>query len=290
MLKIASAGELAATIEFHAHALVHLERRAPELPIARMVPSLAGELVPVLELDGKPHSMRLVTYLPGVTFDDDQPISTAGMRAIGTLVGSLVDGAGRFRSSGGARVHAVGHRQRSDPRRRAVGRVSVTTPARSGARPPTTVGGAIETMSTLPRQIIHNDGHAGNLLRSDSTSDLVTGVIDFGDLVHTVTVADLGVSGANLVPHQVDPVAALAALTAGFHAKRPLCDAEVAALPDLVLARLALSTLLVEYQIANAPHIADAVAARAPRFAGQPRAMAGTRPTLEVVDRIGEAL
>ena len=119
-------------------------------------------------------------------------------------------------------------------------------------------------MQRLPRQIIHNDAHAGNLLRSDSASDLVTGVIDFGDLVHTVTVADLGVSGANLVPHQADPIAALAALAAGFHAHRPLVDAEISALPELVLCRLALSTLLVEHQISNAPHIADAVAAERP--------------------------
>ena len=40
-------------------------------------------------------------------------------------------------------------------------------------------------------------------------SDRVTGLIDFGDLVHTVTVADIAVSAASLVPHQADPTAAL---------------------------------------------------------------------------------
>ncbi len=144
-------------------------------------------------------------------------------------------------------------------------------------------------MAALPRQIIHNDGHAGNLLRSDASSDIVTGVIDFGDLVRTVTVADLGVSGANLVPHQVDPVAALAALAAGFHTQRPLSDAEIAALPDLVLARLALSTLLVEYQIAQAAHIADSVAAERPGLlAGVERWLA--IESTEASERVQEAL
>ena len=42
VLKVASAGERGATIEFHALALIHIEQRAPGLPIARMCPSLDG--------------------------------------------------------------------------------------------------------------------------------------------------------------------------------------------------------------------------------------------------------
>ena len=82
--------------------------------------------------------------------------------------------------------------------------------------------------------------------------------------MHTVTVADVAVSAASLVPHQPDPEAALAALAAGYHSRRPLADDEVQAIPDLVLARLVLSTLLVEYQIANVPHLATHVAAERP--------------------------
>ena len=69
----------------------------------------------------------------------------------------------------------------------------------------------------------------------------------------------MAVSGASFAPHQADPAGALAALAAGYDARRPLRPAEVHAIPDLVLARLVLSTLLVEYQIVNAPHIAEAV-------------------------------
>jgi len=288
VLKIASAGELPATIEFHAQALVHLEHRAPGLPIARMVPSSSGELVPVLELDGRRHSMRLVTYLPGVTFEDDQRISAAGLHAIGTLVGALSAALADFE-------HPAAHDFM--PWDIANGLVldadlwaglgadalDVLRVARQR------LAAATETMSTLPRQIIHNDGHAGNLLRSDAASDMVTGVIDFGDLVHTVTVADLGVSGANLVPHQVDPAGALAALAAGFHSQRPLSDAEIAALPDLVLARLALSTLLVEYQITHAPHIADAVAGERPGLLANVERWLAVDPRA-AINRVREAL
>ena len=114
-------------------------------------------------------------------------------------------------------------------------------------------------MAGLPRQVIHNDGHAGNLLRADRQSERVIGLIDFGDMVRTVTAADLGVAGASLVPHQADPAAALAALVAGYRQHRPLNDVELAAIPDLVTTRLVLSALLIQYQIDHAPHMVAAV-------------------------------
>jgi Ser/Thr protein kinase RdoA (MazF antagonist) len=126
------------------------------------------------------------------------------------------------------------------------------------------ISAALTTMGQLPRQVVHNDGHTGNLLRADECSDRVTGLIDFGDVVHTVTVADVAVSAASLVPHQADPEAALAALASGYNSQRPLATDEVEAIPDLVLARLVLSTLLVEYQLVNVPHLAAHVAGERP--------------------------
>ncbi|HEY5663572.1 MAG TPA: phosphotransferase [Ilumatobacter sp.] len=263
VLKIASPSEPPATIDLHARALVHLERRAPELPVARMVAALGGELVPELVHAGRSHRMRLVTYLAGVTFDDHQTISIQGLRAIGELMGALSaalrdfehPAAGDFMPWDIANGLIV-----DDELWDALGADARTVlePARPHLE------SALAGMAHLPRQIIHNDGHAGNLLRVDRASDRVTGVIDFGDLVHTITVADLAVSGANLAPSQADPVAALAALTAGFRARRDLTDDEIEALPHLVLCRLALSTLLIEHQIHHAPHISEAVRAERP--------------------------
>ena len=89
VLKIASAQDPWDTVEFHAAALVHLERTTPELPVARMVPAHDGELVPVLERGDDRHAVRMVTFLPGVTFDDDTPISRPGLFQVGALVGAV---------------------------------------------------------------------------------------------------------------------------------------------------------------------------------------------------------
>ncbi len=267
VLRVASASEPDAAIDFHAQALVHLERRAPHLPIARMLPARDGRLVPAVELGGRRHRVRLETFLPGVTFADDQAVSATGMRAIGELLGGVAAALADFEhpAAGGFMPWDIANGKILDAELTAGLAPDAHAPVMQ-ARP--RLERALAAMASLPRQIIHNDGHAGNLLRGDTTSDVPTGLIDFGDLVHTVTVADIAVSGANLVPHQADPAGALAALTAGYATglapHRRLTSAEVDAIPDLVLCRLVLSTLLAEFQIAHAPHIADAVAAERP--------------------------
>lgn len=263
VLKIASASEDVDTIGMHAAALVHLAHRDPSLPVARMVPGLDGTVVPLLDRDGCTHAMRLVTHLPGEPFGDDQPLTPESLRSIGVLVGRVSAALSTFDHPSASHFMAwdiANGLVLDDELWAGLGAdaVAVLAPGRP------LLSEALRAMSTLPRQVIHNDGHAGNLLRSDPASDLVTGIIDFGDLVHTVTVADLAVSAANLAPHQHDPVEALVALVDGFRSVRDVSLDELHALPNLVLCRIALSTLLVEHQIVHAPHIAEAVGRERP--------------------------
>jgi hydroxylysine kinase len=263
VLRIASASEPAAMIDCHALALVHIERTDPSLPIPRMLAARNGQLVPAVELDGRSHRVRLETYLPGITFQDGQAVSPAGLSAIGELLGGVAVALADFDhpAAWGFMPWDIANGLVLDETLNAdlPGDARVLT---NRARP--RIESATATMTRLDRQVIHNDGHTGNLLRADGSSDQVTGLIDFGDMVHTVTVADIAVAGASLIPHQSDPEAALAALSAGYHTRRPLTHDEVRAIPDLMLARLVLSTLLVDYQLANAPHMVEHVAPERP--------------------------
>jgi Ser/Thr protein kinase RdoA (MazF antagonist) len=263
VLRIASASEPAATIDCHAHALIHIERTAPELPVPRMLAAHNGQLVATVELGGRTHRVQLETFLPGITFEDGQAISDPALAAIGELLGGVAAALADFDhpAAWGFMPWDIANGLIVDA---GLNDALAEDAAELTIRARPRIERALETMSRLPRQVIHNDGHTGNLLRSDEASDRLTGLIDFGDLVHTVTVADIAVAGASIAPHQAEPETALAALAAGYHAYRPLSDDEVQAIPDLVLARLVLSTLLVDYQIAHAPHIADHVAAERP--------------------------
>lgn len=259
VLRVASASEPDEAIDLPTQALVHLASVAPQIPVARLVAAVDGELVPAIERDGLRHRVRFETFLPGVTFDDDQAITHVGLRRIGALLGEVAAALASFDHAGadGFLAWDVGNRLILD--RALIGALPADARALIDRAAPR-LEAIAETFDTLPRQIIHNDGHAGNLLRDDADSEVVTGVIDFGDLVRTVRVADLAVAGASLVPHQADPIGALAALTSGYHGAQPLTAAELAAVPDAVLARLALSTLLIQYQLDHAPHLAAAVA------------------------------
>jgi Ser/Thr protein kinase RdoA (MazF antagonist) len=263
VLRIASASEPPAAIECQALAVVHIERMAPQLPITRLLPARNGQLVPTVAFDGRQHRVRLETFLPGVTFDERQRLSDDALRAVGELLGGVAAALTFFEHPAalGFMPWDIANGLIVDGSLRAL----LTPEARLLVdRARGRLESAMAAMEHLPRQVVHNDGHAGNLLRSGPDSDQVTGLIDFGDVVHTVTVADIAVAAASLVPHQHDPIAALGALTAGYHELRPLIDEEMKAVPDLVLARLVLSTLLIHYQIEHAPHVAGVVADELP--------------------------
>ena len=67
------------------------------------------------------------------------------------------------------------------------------------------------------------------------------GLIDFGDLVHSITVAELSVAAAYALLDQPDPVDAVRLVALSFHDEFPLTEPERSVLFSLILARLGIS-------------------------------------------------
>lgn len=256
ILQVQSASEDAAVIDLQTQALVHVADRAPGVPVSQVVPTLAGERHATVERDGRSHLARLVTYLPGTTFDPDVRLSPHAYHAIGSLLGRISVALADFEhpSAGHFMPWNVGNGLIVDATLRdGIGEAATRGLAAVDAR----LHDVVAVLGGLPRQTIHNDGHAGNLLRHDAESEVVTGVIDFGDVVHTATIADVAVAAESFaVPHD-DPAAITAALAVGYDRHRRLADSEVAALSEVILARLALTVLLVEYQLRHSDHLAS---------------------------------
>lgn len=284
VLKIQSAGEDPATIDLHARALRHVERRAPHLPVARMLPTSDGVLVPGVSIGGRIHPARMVTYLPGRDFDGAEAVSERGLRAIGALLGGLAAALADFEhpAAGGFMAWDLANGLVVDGAMRdGIGAESARVLELADDR----LHRAVDLMSSLPRQVIHNDGHAGNLLRPHPASDEVCGVIDFGDVVHTIRVADVAIAGESFAPTADDPVGVLAAITAGYHAHHRLTGRETAAIPDLVLVRMALTIVLLEHQIVAVPHLATRAARHLPHVVRATERWIGLDPD-RLVDRI----
>ena len=99
-------------------------------------------------------------------------------------------------------------------------------------------------LAGLPHQVIHNDGHPGNLLVDPARPDAVAGVLDFGDTVRTARVCELAVALAYLVPDAPRPWPEVDAFTAGFEGVVPLSTNERALLPMLIAARTIMRTVI----------------------------------------------
>src|SRR5262249_36805252 len=101
-------------------------------------------------------------------------------------------------------------------------------------------------LSELRRSVIHGDANDFNVIVDDGP-DMATrrrrvvGVIDFGDMVHSYTVANLAVAAAYVMLDKPDPLAAAAQVVEGYHAEFPLTETEISVLFGLMALRLCLS-------------------------------------------------
>jgi Ser/Thr protein kinase RdoA (MazF antagonist) len=256
VLHVVSASERDDVVDLQTTALVHLERSAPDVPTPRVVPTVDGKAMVQVERDGTLHLARLLTYLPGEPFDPSVELPDSGYRAIGSLLGRVAaalddlghPAADHFMPWDIANGLITDAASLADVRDRQVLDFLAGLDAR--------LQDVAAQMQILPRRLIHNDGHAGNLLRADANSAEITGLIDFGDVVRTVTAADVAIAAESFATHHRDPGRVMAEIAAGYHEHVPLTDDEITALPELVLARSALGVLLAEYQVRNAPHLA----------------------------------
>jgi 4-aminobutyrate aminotransferase-like enzyme/Ser/Thr protein kinase RdoA (MazF antagonist) len=182
---------------------------------------------------------RIIRYLPGGTLSGERYLRPAQVAALGDLAGRTCRALASFDHPGVDRVLQwdLRHARRtvevlavhiSDPHRRQAVEAAATAAWQ-----------VIDGLACdLPVQVIHGDITGDNVVCAD-TDGVPDGLIDFGDLMRSWTVAELAVTVATLLRHEgSEPAATLPAIEA-FHAVRPLSPAEVAALWPLVVLRAA---------------------------------------------------
>jgi Ser/Thr protein kinase RdoA (MazF antagonist) len=104
----------------------------------------------------------------------------------------------------------------------------------------------------LPRSVIHGDANDYNVL-VDPERMTVSGLLDFGDMVYSYTVAELAIAVAYVVLDQPRPRAAAAKIVKGYTSEFALLDEELEAVWPLALLRLALSACMAAYQQRQQP-------------------------------------
>ena len=133
-------------------------------------------------------------------------------------------------------------------------------------------------LAELPRSVIHNDANDHNVL-VDAHDQRVTGLVDFGDMVHSHTVNDLAIAMAYASLGATDPVAVMGQVVRGYDEVAPLGDRELAVLFPLAAMRLCQSVFLAARQQADRPDDAYLAVSQDPIAATLP-VLAATHPRL----------
>jgi hydroxylysine kinase len=241
VLKVAHPADEATSIDFQTRALVFAGERDPELPLQGVVPSLDGRLMPTLpNHDGR--IARLFDWLPGnplvETAPDDRQVAL-----LGDALGRLTLALGGFEHPASSRPFAwdVAQLPRLD---RLADRFPDDDVNEVFERFASLVAPKLDE---LPQQVLHNDFNPGNVLVDAATPQFVTGILDFGDVIATVRVADLAVALSYLLFPLGRDWPQLQPFIEAYERRIPLTRDEQEVLMPLVMGRLAQRVLINQW-------------------------------------------
>jgi 4-aminobutyrate aminotransferase-like enzyme/Ser/Thr protein kinase RdoA (MazF antagonist) len=236
VLKIVHEDEHEANIALQIEALNWIARQEPGLPIPRVQHAGTGaQIGHCPSKDGRDHLVWMLSYLPGTPMMETRFQSTA-QREVGRFAGRM-DRAlrGFFHPAAGREVvwdarlaprlasHLALIEDKAD--RTLLERIIADFTA-----------GVLPKLDKLRAQVIHNDLNLHNVLVDDAQPDCITGVIDFGDMIHAPLILELAVAGSDIVLAD-DPLDRVQELLRGYHEIVPLTGEETDLLYDLVQAR-----------------------------------------------------
>lgn len=247
LLKISGPAADPALLELQRLALERIREADPSLPTPRLIKTPSGGAEHRFDGAGAPCQARLFEFLPGRVLADVRPHTPQLLGRIGAAFARLDRALEGLEHPCGRRplewdlLQAEGVAARTaavqNPERRA--RVDAIFDAHASRLRP--------ALEALPRQLIHNDGNDHNILVAVSPEPRrleVSGLLDFGDMIEAPRVCELAIAAAYAMLDKPQPLDALCALTAGYHAIAPLSAEELDLVFGLVQTRLAVSVTL----------------------------------------------
>ncbi|HUF51310.1 MAG TPA: aminotransferase class III-fold pyridoxal phosphate-dependent enzyme [Longimicrobiales bacterium] len=270
VLKLSHAADDAALLECQHAMLARLAAETTRYRFPRPLPSRHGELFEYVRLpDGTGRLVRLLEHVPGEPLAHITQQEPALLEDVGRMMGVVDRALHGF-------AHPAAHRTLQwdlKQGRAVVAREleAITAPARRALVEHFSTrfdDHAAPHLTALRTGVIHGDANDWNVLvdtsaavqptgaartaGSDSVT-AVTGLIDFGDVVHSWIVAEPAIAAAYVMLGKDDPLGAAAHVLRGYHAEFALTDAELAAVYPLICLRLCTSVVLSARQRAAQP-------------------------------------
>ncbi len=254
VLKVSNARTDMAELDLQVAALQFLATRRSDCP--RVVMATDGQPVVVAHrARGACHRIWMISFLEGRPLGEVRPSAMPHLlEGLGTVLGSLDRDLADFRHP---------HASRSLPwdLLRAP-ELQDLVPFVTGAERRALAARCLDhyEVSVLPRLwpmrrgVIHNDANDQNILVEQAGyQSRISGIVDFGDMVHTSLICEVAIAATYVMMNKADPVGAAVHVIRGYHQAFPLLEEEIAQLYDLVLARLCSSVLVSAYRGRSQP-------------------------------------
>jgi Ser/Thr protein kinase RdoA (MazF antagonist) len=250
VMKVAHPSWSRMDLELENLAMMTLAEREPSLQWPRVQFALGGEHLLTLPISGQPCQVRMLSFVPGITYADAITALSLHQRealheSLGCAVGRLTRGLQEFHHPAANRQHdwnllrlpsllsEVPHID--DAGLRAIVQEHAT--AFCDQLP--------SWREQLPIRVLHNDANDLNVIVTDVDGvPRVSAVIDFGDMCTSFRVADLAIACTYAMQHEADPVASARTIIRGYLEQCPLLRTELEQLPLFILARLCHSVLM----------------------------------------------
>jgi len=227
-----------------AREVLELQNRAIELvgQVLEVVPTVDGQKISTIES----YFVRLLNYVPGVPLAEYKPHTSRLLMNLGRLLGRTDKALASFTHEAAARdlywdirnadrvIASYKHLIENAERRAIV--ETVLSDWRLRVQP---------RLSELRTSVIHNDANDYNIIVNGEDS---IALIDYGDMLETITVAEPAIACAYAMLHKPDPVAAAVDLIRGYHQTYPLTEVEIDLLPLLIRTRLGMSVTIAAHQ------------------------------------------
>lgn len=246
LLKIANAAEDPDVVDCENAALEHLRTVAPTLPVPRLIAASDGStVVRVVGPSGATHLVRLISWLDGRLLRE-VTLTQSLSRQLATALAELGRGLRGFFHPAAAKPilwNLSNFTQLSDKlcfvddeKLRQICAAHIQRFADSVS----------PALKSCRAQIIHNDLNPSNVLVG--ANGCVTGIVDFGDMVHAPLICDVAVAAAYQLSDDEDLLATAFEFVGAYHRVTPLEPGELELLFDLIVARVVTTVVVTSWR------------------------------------------
>jgi 4-aminobutyrate aminotransferase-like enzyme/Ser/Thr protein kinase RdoA (MazF antagonist) len=251
VLKISYSDEKLENLELQHRGMELISTKSKEIKCPMVFKTKSGkDIFTMRGKDNTTHFVRMVTYIPGKFFYDLKDQSNELLQDLGYFMGTLDKTLLNFHHPSAYRYFNWDLKNTID------NKIYIENIVEMEKR--NIVNHFLLQFETfvqpllpsLRSSVIHNDGNDHNVMIENIGSDQyrVSGIIDFGDMIHTYTICELAIVIAYAILRKDNILETAINIIKGYHQSLPLTETELQVLFYLICARLCISVCLSSYR------------------------------------------